>query len=47
MERCKGALTCFKKFTRGAASSAIGHALAVVRSLYPSVELDVIDGGFA
>lgn len=37
MERCKDALTHFKEFTRGAAISAAGHALAVVRSLYSSV----------
>lgn len=47
MDRCKGVLVCFKEFTRGTASSATSHTLAVVRSLYPSVELDVIDGGFA
>ena len=27
--------------------SAVGHALLVVRSLYPTVDLAVIDGGFA
>ena len=47
VDRCKGALARFKEFTRGAASSAASHALAVVRSLYPSVELEVIDGSFA
>ena len=40
-------MTRFKEYTRDVACSAAGHALAVVRSLYPSVELDVIDGGFA
>jgi len=46
VDRCKGAFACFKEFTCGTTSSATSHALAVVRSLYPSVELDVIDGGF-
>jgi len=26
--------------------AAAGHALAVVRSLYPAVSLEVVDGGF-
>lgn len=47
MERCKAVLTHFKEFTRGAASFAAGHTLVVVRSLYPSVKLEVIDMGFA
>ena len=44
--RCREALTKFKAYVRGAACTAVGHALAVVRSLYPSVELAAIDTGF-
>lgn len=47
MERCGEAWTRFKEYTRSVAFSAAGHALAVVRSLYPSVKLEAIDGGFA
>ena len=37
----------FKHYARGIACSATGHALAVVWSIYPSVKLERIDGGFA
>ena len=37
----------FKQYACGIACSAMGHALAVVRSVYPSVKLKRIDGGFA
>lgn len=47
VDRCRNALSSFKQYTRGVACSTAGHALAVVRSLYPSVRLDVIDGGYA
>lgn len=47
MDRCWVALARFKEYTRGVACSTAGHALAVVRSLYPVVKLDVIDTGFA
>lgn len=47
MERCKEALTRFKEFTHGIACSTAGHALVVVRSLYPSVKLEVVNMGFA
>jgi len=47
VERCKSALENFKHYARGITCSATGHALAVVRSVYPSVKLKRIDGGFA
>ena len=47
VERCKSALKNFKHYAHGVACSAMGHALAVVRSVYPSVKLKQIDGGFA
>ena len=37
----------FKYYARGVACSAVGHALAVVRSVYSLVKLERIDGGFA
>jgi len=47
MERCRSALENFKHYTSGIACSTAGHALAVIRSFYPSVKLGRIDGGFA
>jgi len=47
VERCKSALKNFKHYARGITCSATGHALAIVRSVYPSVKLERIDGGFA
>jgi hypothetical protein len=47
VDRCKGVLTNFKAYIHGVACTIAGHALAVVRSLYPAVSLEVIDGGFA
>ena len=47
VERCKSALENFKHYAHGVACSTMGHALAVVRSVYPSVKLERIDGGFA
>lgn len=47
VDRCKTAWAHFKEFTRSAASSAVVHALSVIRSHYPSVSLGVIDTGFA
>ena len=37
----------FKQYVCGVACSATGHALAVVRSVYPLVKLERIDDGFA
>ena len=47
VERCRSALENFKHYAHGITCSAVGHALAVVRSFYPSVKLERIDGGFA
>ena len=47
VERCKSALENFKHYAHGIACSAVGHAMAVVRSVYPLVKLKWIDGGFA
>jgi len=47
VERWKSALENFKHYARGVACSTMGHALAVVQSVYPSVKLERIDGGFA
>ena len=47
VERCKSALKNFKHYACGVACFATGHTLAVVRSVYPSVKLKRIDGGFA
>ena len=46
VERCKSALENFKHYARGITCSATGQALVVVRSVYPSVKLKWIDGGF-
>ena len=40
MERCKLALENFKYYACGIACSAVGHALAVVRSVYSSVKIE-------
>ena len=47
VERCRSALENFKHHARGVACSTAGHALAVVRSFYPLVKLERIDGDFA
>ena len=47
VERCKSALENFKHYAHGVTCSAMGHALAVVRSVYPSVKLERSEGGFA
>ena len=47
VEQCKSPLQNFKQYARGIACSATGHALAVVRSFYPSVKLELIDSGYA
>ena len=47
MERCKSALENFKHYAHGITYSVVGHALSVVRSVYCSVKLERIDGGFA
>ena len=47
VERCKSMLENLKHCACGIACSSMGHALAVVRSVYPSVKLKRIDSGFA
>ena len=47
VEKCKSALEHFKQYAHGIACSSTGHALAVIRSVYPSVKLERIDSGYA
>ena len=47
VERCRSALENFKHYARGIACFGTGHALVVVRSVYPTVNLKRIDYGFA
>ena len=47
MERCRSALENFKHYAHGIACFTVGHELEVVRSFYPLVKLERIDGGFA
>ena len=46
VQRCKAAWENFKNFNRDAILTAATHALAVVRSHYPSVNIQSIGGGF-
>ena len=46
IEKCKAAWENFKSFNRDAIVTAITHALAVVRSHYPVVDLQAIGAGF-
>ena len=46
IQRCKAAWGNFKNFNRDAILTAATHALAVVRSHYPSVDIQSIGGGF-
>lgn len=45
--RCQTSLEQLRIYVRGAACAAAGHALALVQSIYPRVELARIDTGFA
>ena len=47
VERCKSALENFEHYAHGVTCSVVGHALAVVQSVYHSVKLERIDGRFA
>jgi len=47
IERCKAAWENFKSFNRDATISITTHALAVVRSHYPTINLQAIGTGFA
>jgi len=46
IDRCKAAWENFKGFNRNVAVSVVMHALAVVRSHYPTINLRVIAAGF-
>jgi len=47
IDRCKAAWENFKSFNRDATISAMTHALAVVRSHYPTIDLRAIGARFA
>ena len=47
IQRCKAVWENFKSFNRNAIVTATTHALAVVRSHYPAIDLQVIGGRFA
>ena len=47
IERCKVAWENFKSFNHDAIVTTVTHALAVVRSHYPTVDLQAIGVGFA
>jgi len=47
IERCKAVWENFKSFNRNAIVTAITHALAVVQSHYPAMDLQAIGAGFA
>ena len=46
-QRCKAAWENFKNFNRDAVMTVATHALAVVWSHYPTVDIQSIGGGFA
>ena len=46
IQRCKAAWENFKSFNRDAIVSVATHVLAVVRSHYPTIDLQSIGGGF-
>ena len=45
--RCKAAWENFKSFNRDAPVPVVTHALAVVQSHYPAIDLQAIGDGFA
>ena len=47
IQRCKAAWENLKSFNHDAIVTTITHALAVVRSHYPAVDLHAIGAGFA
>jgi hypothetical protein len=47
IDRCKAAWENFKSFNRDTTVSAVTHALVVVRSHYPAIDLQVIEARFA
>ena len=46
IQRCKAAWENFKSFNRDAIATAATHALVVVRSHYPTIDLQAIGAGF-
>ena len=46
IERCKAAWENFKSFNHDAIVTAVTHALGVVRSHYPTIDLQMIGAGF-
>jgi len=46
IERCKTAWESFKSFNHDVVVSAATHALAVVRSHYPTTDMEAIGGGY-
>jgi hypothetical protein len=46
VDRCRASWAKFKVYVQSTVCIAIGHALSVVRSLYLTVDLKIIDGGF-
>ena len=47
IQRCKAAWENFKTFNHDAISTIATHVLMVVRSHYPTIDLQSIGGGFA
>ena len=47
IDRCKAAWENFKSFNRDATVTAVTHALVVVWSHYPTIDLQAIGAGFA
>jgi len=47
VERCRAAWSNFRVCVHSARCIAVGHALSVVQSLYPVVDLEIINDGFA
>ena len=47
IDRCKAVWENFKSFNRDAIVTAVTHALVVVQSHYPTIDLQVIGAGFA
>ena len=47
VDRCQTAWADFKEFARSAAHGAVVHALAQLRSHYPSVDLRRVASGYA
>ena len=46
IQRCKAVWENFKSFNRDVVVSIATHALAVVQSHYPAIDLQAIGGGF-